>query len=266
MEESRVVRRQLAEQVTEAIMNRHWAGVHAIGLLGSLAHGDDDEYSDVNLGVVTSAPGSEFLRSVVRRVNGIVVHLEVRSVESWLEQARTLTPEWPLVANRYLISKPVFDPHGWYPVLRQAHLDRLREASDLDFAKLARAALLSAVVFTGRARREFVRSGTDDTEYLLTQAALRTALVTGLLERTRYRNRREALRRVGLGRPTLDLLDERHAGLAAQLAERDAPIDAAVEGLVGSMGTAPAAELARDEPTEEVSAPSSKPAAPRSRR
>jgi predicted nucleotidyltransferase len=242
VEETRVARRRLAERIAEAIMNRHWTGVHAIGVLGSIARGDDDEYSDLNVGVVTTGPSAGSLRSIVRRVDGAVVHLEVRSVDAWLDAARTLTPEWPLDANRFLIAQPIYDPSGWYPVLREAHLARLREATDAEFARLARAALLSAIVYTGRARREFVRSGADDTAYLLTHAALRTALVTGLLERTRFRHRRDALRRTGLARPTLDLLEERHRALEAQLALRGAPIDSEVEDLVSTMGVPPVDE------------------------
>jgi len=239
VEDSRIARRKLAEQLAEAIVNRYLAGIHAVGLLGSHAHGDDDEYSDLNIGVVTTQANAKPLRSIVRRVNGVVVHLTVRSVSEWLDQARTLTPEWPLTGNQFLIAKPIYDPHGWYAVVREAHLARLRDATDREFAALARAALLSAMLFTSRARREFVRAGRDDTQYLLTQAAMRTALVSGLLTRRRFRNRRDALRRSGLAEATLDSLEERQRELEMELAKRGAGIDATVSELANSLGSPP---------------------------
>jgi hypothetical protein len=241
VEESRIARRKLAEQIAEGIVNRYLAGIHAVGLLGSHAHGDDDDYSDLNIGVVSTQANAKPLRSVLRRANGVVVHVAVRSVGDWLDQARTLTPEWPLTANQFLIARPIYDPHGWYAVVRETHLARLRDATDREFAALARAALLSAMVYTARARREFVRAGQDDTQYLLTHAAVRTALVTGLLARRRFRNRRDALHRSGLSEATLDLLEERQRELELELAKRGASIDASVAEVVDGLGSPPVA-------------------------
>jgi hypothetical protein len=272
VEESRIARRRLAEQIAEAIVNRYLAGIHAVGLLGSHAHGDDDEYSDLNIGVVSTQANARPLRSIVRRVNGVVVHLTVRSVADWLDQARTLTPEWPLVANQFLIAQPIYDPHGWYAVVRETHLARLRDATEWEFVTLARAALLSAMVFTGRARREFVRAGQDDTKYLLTQAAMRTALVSGLLARRRFRNRRDALRRSGLVDATIDLLEERQRELELELTRRGANVDATVLEVVAGIGSPSIAadrlertERAEPRPESAVELPARR-AAPPSRR
>ncbi len=60
---------QLAERVTDAVRRRFSAQVLAIGVHGSLAHGDDGEDSQIDLVVVTYEPG-EGPRPATRRVEG----------------------------------------------------------------------------------------------------------------------------------------------------------------------------------------------------
>src|SRR2546430_7870675 len=48
----------IAESVAAAVLQRYPGEIHAIGVYGSLAHGDDAEGSDVDLVVVTYRPGT----------------------------------------------------------------------------------------------------------------------------------------------------------------------------------------------------------------
>src|SRR4029453_17245665 len=90
----------LATRLRDVIQRRWSAEVRAIGVHGSLAHGDDTDGSDINLVVVTYRPGAG-PRPTLRRVDGILVDLTVVTAEEGLRRARELTPRWPLVAHRY---------------------------------------------------------------------------------------------------------------------------------------------------------------------
>ena len=114
----------LAVRLRDVIQRRWSADVRAIGVHGSLAHGDDTDGSDVNLVVVSYRPNAG-PRPALRRVDGILVDLTVITADEGLRRARELTPRWPLVADRYLTTRALFDPHGWFGTQRDAHLGRL---------------------------------------------------------------------------------------------------------------------------------------------
>ncbi len=61
----------VAEQIADAVLRRYPAQIHAIGVHGALAHGDDADGADVDLVVVTFRPG-EGPRPTSRRVNGVI--------------------------------------------------------------------------------------------------------------------------------------------------------------------------------------------------
>src|SRR3954463_424328 len=99
----------LAVRLRDVIRARWSADVHAIGVHGSLAHGDDHDGSDVNLLVVTYRPNAG-PRPALRRVDGILVDLTVVPGDEGLRRARELTPRWPLIADRYVTTRTLFDP------------------------------------------------------------------------------------------------------------------------------------------------------------
>src|SRR4030095_4504260 len=113
----------LAVRLRDVIQHRWPAEVRAIGVHGSLAHGDDTDSSDVNLVVVTYRQNAG-PRPALRKVDGILVDLTVVTAEDGLRRARELTPRWPLTADRYLTSRSLFDPHGWVASRRARHLGR----------------------------------------------------------------------------------------------------------------------------------------------
>src|SRR3954468_19188109 len=130
-------RGQLATRLGDVIQRRWPAEVRAIGVHGSLAHGDDTDGSDVNLVVVTYRPGTG-PRPALRRVDGILVDLTVVAGEEGLRRARELTPRWPLVADRYVTTRTLDDPRGWFAAQRDAHLAKLAETRPAEFTALAR--------------------------------------------------------------------------------------------------------------------------------
>src|SRR5690348_4002691 len=79
----------LAVRISDVIQHRWSAEVQAIGVYGSLAHGDDGDGSDVNLVVVTYRPNAG-PRPALRRVDGILVDLTVLTGDEGLRRAREL--------------------------------------------------------------------------------------------------------------------------------------------------------------------------------
>ena len=214
----------VAESVADAVLDRYPGDVHAIGVYGSLAHGDDTEGSDVDLVVVTyrAGPGPQ---PASRRISGVIVQCGVISVDEYLAHARTLSTTWPLAADQYVTTKPIFDPKNWHDRLRDAHLGRLAQADSQEFTALAREAWCPAAATLARALRLAGGHETDGALLTLGEARLAAALVEGLLTRTYFRGGAEAVSRTGLGSADPGELSRRLATQAEELAKRGQPVD-----------------------------------------
>jgi len=221
----------VAERITDLLRERYGGQLQAIGVHGSLAHGDDTISSDVDLVVVTRqvrtgpSPGT-------RRVDGVIVDLGVITAEEYLKHARTLTTSWPLVADQYITTKALFDPDGWLPRLRDAHIARLAEAEPQVFAALAREAWCRAKSAQTKARRMAEWYETDSAMLVLGEARLGVALVDGLLTRTYFRNSADAVKKAGVASSHIYELGERLDSQAILLAKRGRPVDAEPEDLI----------------------------------
>jgi hypothetical protein len=206
--------------------------LQAVGVHGSLAHGDDTDASDVDLVAVTRTlrrgptPGA-------RRIDGVIVDLGVISADEYLRHARTLTTSWPLTADQYITTKPLHDPDVWLPRLRDAHLARLAVAESHVFASLAREAWCQAMSAQSKARRLAERYDTDAATVMLSQARLGVAMVDGLLTRTYFRNTADAASRAKVAAAHIYELGERLASQAGELARRGRPVDTELEDLLG---------------------------------
>jgi hypothetical protein len=220
----------LAEEITDAVRRRFSAEVLAVGVHGALAHGDDSGDIDVNLVVVTYAPGAG-PRPATRRVDGRVAEVVVIGAEEYLRHARTLTTAWPLAADRYLTTRATYDPDDWYVRLRDAHLARLAEAGAAEFAALAREAWYRAHQAVARTRDLAGRYETDAALVALCDARVGAAVVEGLLSRTYFRDGADAARRTGTAGTDLLELAERLGVQAQELARRGRPVDGTVADL-----------------------------------
>lgn len=221
----------LAEQIADIVLRRYPAQIHAIGVHGSLAHGDDADGSDIDLVVVTLRAG-DGPRPTSRRINGVIVDLGVISADEYLEYARTLGTSWPLAADQYLTTKPIYDPIGWHGRLRDAHLGRLAEASGREFVALAREAWCTAEATYAKALRLAEWHDTDGAILTLYEARLATAMVDGLITRTYFRHSAEAVRRTGLGDADMTELGKRLRTQAEELAKRGHPVDGTIADLL----------------------------------
>lgn len=220
----------LAEQVAEAARRRFPADVLAVGVHGSLAHGDDTDTSDVDLVVVTYRPKTG-PRPSMRRVDGVLLDFGVVAADEYLQHARTLSTSWPIVADQYVTTKAVHDPHRWLDRLRDTHLARLADASGREFTTLAREAWCRAASAHARATRLAEWYATDAALLMLSEARLSAALVVGLLSRTYFRNSADAVQRTGLAGADMTELGSVLRGQADELAQRGRPVDAAIADL-----------------------------------
>ncbi|GGQ57793.1 nucleotidyltransferase domain-containing protein [Couchioplanes azureus] len=214
----------LATRLRDVILRRWPAEVRAIAVHGSLAHGDDTGSSDVNLVVVTYRTGAG-PRAALRRVDGILVDLSVTTGEEGLRRCRELTARWPLEADRFLTARDLFDPGGWFATQRDAHLTRLAEARPAEFSGLARHNWCLASAAHDRAVRLAEWYETDAALVLMAEARLHAALVTGLLTRTYFRNRADAVKRTGLAGADMTELGAVLEKQAEELTARGRPVD-----------------------------------------
>lgn len=222
----------VADQVGEQVRRRYLTEVRAIGVHGSLAHGDDHEGSDVDLVVVTYKPltGPE---PWARRIDGIIVHCGVIGADEYLQHARTLSMSWPVAADQYVTTKPMFDPEGWFEQLRDTHLARLAEAAAGEFIALAREAWCRAASAHAKANRLAEWYETDAALVALSEARVSAAIVKGLLTRTYYRNSADAVHRTGVAGADITMLGRILAAQADELARRGRPVDGTPAELFG---------------------------------
>ena len=220
----------LADRITDAVRRRFSAHVLAIGVHGALAHGDDNEDSEINLVAVTHRSGTG-PRPATRRIEGLVVDLGVITADAYLGHARTLSTAWPLAADQYLTTAATFDPDGWYELLRDTHLARLAEAATGEFTALAREAWYDAYAAHVQARRLATWHDADAALVALSTARVGAATVDGLLSRTYFRDAPDAVRRTGLAGAPLPELSGRLDGQAAELARRGRAVDGKIDDL-----------------------------------
>ncbi|WP_308120733.1 nucleotidyltransferase domain-containing protein [Paractinoplanes bogorensis] len=223
-------RGHLAKRLSDVIGARWPAEVRAIGVHGSLAHGDDHDGSDVNLIVLTYRAGAG-PRPALRKVDGILVDLRVTTAEEGLRQARELTPRWPLEAERFVTARPLHDPRGLLAEHRDAHLSRLAEARPPEFSGLARHDWEIAAAAHARAVRLAEYYDTDAALVLMAEARVHAALVAGLLSRTYFRNQADAVKRTGLAGADVQELGKILDAQAEDLTARGRPVDGTLAAL-----------------------------------
>jgi hypothetical protein len=219
----------LAERVAEAVRLRYPSAVLAVWVHGALAHNDDDGGA-IELTVVARGRGTG-PAPAVRRIDDMIVDLDVIDADACFDLALALTPSWPLAADRFMTGRPLYDPDGWYGRLRDAHLGRLAEGGDAAFTGAARLAWCEASAARARAIQLAEWYDTDGAMHTIGVARLATALVDGLLARTYVRSAADGVSRTGLGAAGLTELADRLATQADELARRGFPVDGEVDDL-----------------------------------
>jgi hypothetical protein len=222
----------VAIRVCDALRERFGPQLQAVGVHGSLAHGDDTDASEAELVVVTRRPGTG-PPAGARRVDSVIVDLSVVDAEEYLRHARTLTTSWPLAADQYITTRGLHDPDQWLPRLRDTHLALLAGTQPHVFAALAREAWYRAKSAQNRARRLAEFYDTDAAMVVLGEARLAVALVDGLLTRTYFRNSADAVTRSEVAGAHVYQLGDRLTAQAQELARRGRPVDGTIDDLLG---------------------------------
>ncbi|WIM95404.1 nucleotidyltransferase domain-containing protein [Actinoplanes oblitus] len=223
-------RAALAGRLCDAIQHRWSAEVRAVGVCGSVAHGDDNESSDVDLVVITYRPRTG-PKPAMRKVDGIPVDLRVLCAEEALAGARQLTARWPLLADRYMTTFGLHDPKDFFKELREAHQHLLTEARPAEFSQLARHNWAVANGARQRAVRLTQWYDTDAALVTIAEARVHAALVAGFLTRTWFRNPADAVKRTGVAAADMQELGAILKYQADELAARGRPVDGTLGAL-----------------------------------
>jgi kanamycin nucleotidyltransferase len=187
-------RLRLAADLTERLLERHGAGIVAVGVHGSAARGEDGEESDLDLAVVTGGPEVEVAdRYLFLRPPGIVVDLGAIGADAYLEEAGHIGPAWPLAADQYVNHLAIHDPGGYFHKLQHVQQAAVEEAGAEMFAAAAGFDLVQLLSWEGQARAAELAGDLLTTQVALKEAAVLAALVVGLQTRTAYRSTSHAL-------------------------------------------------------------------------
>ena len=182
-------RLRLAADLTERLLDRHKAGIVAVGVHGSVARGEDGEESDLDLAVVTAGPEVQVPdRYLYLRDRGLVVDLGAIGADAYLEEASHIGPAWPLASDQYVNHLAVHDPGGYFHKLKHVHEAAVEEAGPEVFAAAAGFDLVQLLSWEGQARAAELAGDLLTTQVALKEAAVLAALVVGLLTRTAYRD------------------------------------------------------------------------------
>src|ERR671921_265238 len=181
-------RLRLAADLTERLLDRHKAGIVAVGVHGSVARGDDGEESDLDLAVVTTGPEVEVPdRTLYLRPGGLVVDLGAIAAEAYLEEAGHIGPAWPLSSDQYVHHLAIHDPGGYFHKLQHVHQAAVEEAGSEVFAAAAGFDLVQLLSWEVKARAAELAGDLLTTGVAVKEAAILAAPGGGLHTRTAHR-------------------------------------------------------------------------------
>jgi hypothetical protein len=185
-------RLRLAADLTERLLDRHGAGIVAVGVHGPVARGDDGDESDLDLAVVTTGQEVQVPDRYLRH-RGTVVDVGAIGADAYLEEASPIGPAWPLAADQYVNHQAIHDPGGFFHKLNHVHEAAVEEAGAEVFAAAAGIDLVQFLSWEAKARAAELAGDLLTTQLALKEAAVLAALVVGLQTRTAYPNLPHAL-------------------------------------------------------------------------
>ena len=102
-------RLEIARRVTDFVLRRH-PEVIAVAVHGSTAHGEDREWSDIEMFAVTRGPHSARGYGTIH--GGVVVEVSLVSEEDALRVVSSPPGNWPVSVDGWLHTLPTHDPEG----------------------------------------------------------------------------------------------------------------------------------------------------------
>lgn len=184
---------QLVETITRGLIDRHGSdGIVAVGVHGSVARGDDDEHSDLDVAVVTAGPEVD-APSRALRLGATVVDVGCIPQAAYLEEAGHIGPAWPVASDQYVSMHAVHDPTGFFTRLRAAHEEAVKTTPDEVFLEAAGYDLVQGFSQEAKARRALARGDGSGALFAVREGALLAACALGLIARTPYHGAAAAL-------------------------------------------------------------------------
>ncbi|MCX7844567.1 MAG: nucleotidyltransferase [Candidatus Bipolaricaulota bacterium] len=175
-------RRNLAQRIAEEA-RRSRADVLAVGLYGSLARDEDGPYSDIEILCVLGSSGEEYTREGI--VGPAKVEVNFLSQDVLFARAAEVPPEWPLTHGAYVYTRPLYDPQGVFPRLREA----VRSPPEEAFRRAMQALIVEELYeLMGKVRNARHWGAWEELPFLAVHLAFHGALLVGLANRHVYRS------------------------------------------------------------------------------
>jgi len=184
----------LAKEISEEFIGRFGDQIVATGIRGSVARSEDDEYSNLNMVVVTQDPGTGSSKSLL--LGPVAVDVFVVDRDAYLVDAATVGPWWPIRADQFTHSMALHDPTDFYRELRVTYERFVEQVADQDFLRAEAANVVQAVTWAYKARS---RAGHTEgmSRIAIAESALRAILALGLRARFIFKNLTHAFRLAG---------------------------------------------------------------------
>lgn len=179
---SREERRKLAQKIAErARVFRQ--DVLAVGIYGSVARDEDGPYSDLEILCVLSSPGEDFTKEWIAQPCKVEVNFVSEDV--LFARAREVDPAWSLTHGAYVHIRPLYDPEGLFPRLKEAVLRAPHKA----FQQALRALIVEDLYeVVGKIRNAWHFQACEELPFLAVHLAFYGALLVGLANRHLYRS------------------------------------------------------------------------------
>ena len=181
----------VARDITTMLLEKYGDEIVAVGLHGSVARGNVHEGSDIDFSVVTrnkdSVPEHEL------RVGNVLVSLGTGSRDEYLEAATRITYHWSIAGGEFLDFLALRDPDGFFDELRETWVKAMAGKSEMDFLLMARDNLFEAYEWAWKADRDLAERSDAETAISLNEGLIATALAIGLMTRTSWTSRGEAV-------------------------------------------------------------------------
>lgn len=177
---------RLARRVTDFVLRKHPDTV-AVGVHGSTAKGEDRDHSDLDMFAITRGISGTRAYEIVHE--GIVVEVQVSSLDDALRDAASFGSWWPFDAGRWTSYLPMHDPDGVLPRLA----DRAKHPDSSMVPVALRSRLLVVYEYVCKMRNRATAGEGEPVEFLSSGLALNAACFLGLLNRQHFSGWRNLL-------------------------------------------------------------------------
>lgn len=175
---SRAQRLEIADQLATQLKEFYGAELIGLGLYGSLARGSDGPYSDIEMFCVLAGQGID--TAFEWTTGPWKAEVDVNSMDTLFEWARTVEGDWPLTHSAFLNVKALLDPDGIFPRLKQ-----IVEAITEEQIQAAMHELIVGDIYelVGKLRNNQARREHASTAVFLVELCLCAAFLAGFANR-----------------------------------------------------------------------------------